>query len=243
MEKLLEHDTHNLLKLYYTDIAQYKPLDRNEEKLLARKIKAGDLHSLHNLVKSNLKFVIVVAKKYSSYGVNLIDLINIGNIGLINAALKFDEKRNTRFISFAVWWIRHFIIQAVANQKKIVKLPVHKLFEISKYNKIKNLLALHSKREPSVAEIADYCNINPDKVALDLSLNQEQLSLDKPVGKAHESTLVQLLEDKNENTTDYHAAERSINKIVNSHLKSLTVREQEVLTLYYGLNNNYPHTF
>jgi RNA polymerase primary sigma factor len=242
MEKLIEYDTHKILKMYYAEIARYKPVDRNEEKLLARKIKAGDLNSLHKLVKSNLKFVIVVAKKYSTYGVNLIDLINIGNMGLISAALKFDEKRNIRFISYAVWWIRHYIIQAIASQKKIINLPVYKLFEILKYNKIINSLAHHYNREPSVSEIADYCNVDRSKVAFNLSLNQEEIFLDKPVGKADESTLVQLLEDKNERPADFDAIDRSINKIVNNHLKSLTKREQEILALYFGLNNNNPHT-
>src|SRR6266699_2573614 len=212
------------LDQYLREISQYPLITREEEVTLAQRIKQSDAEALDKLVRSNLRFVVSVAKKYQNQGVSLSDLINEGNLGLIRAAHKFDETKGIKFISYAVWWIRQAILQALAEQSRIVRVPVNRAGTLHRIGKRSASLLQELGREPTVEEIAEGMDISEEEVAKTLSISQARLSLDAPLTPGEE-----IFE---------HALTESIEAV----LATLKEREAKILRLYFGLEGQEPMT-
>ena len=230
------------LDQYLREIAQYPLLKREDEVELAERIHKGDEEALDKLVRSNLRFVVSVAKKYQNQGVALADLINEGNLGLIRAAHKFDETKGIKFISYAVWWIRQAILQALAEQSRIVRVPLNRAGTLHRIGKRSSALLQELGREPTVEEIAEGLDISEDEVAKTMSISQSHLSLDAPLTPGEDNKLLDYLPDTQHQGPDDQTFERALTDTIEAVLGTLKEREAKILRLYYGLDGSEPMT-
>ena len=227
------------LDKYLQEIGRVDLITAEEEVELAQKIKAGDQRALEKLTKANLRFVVSVAKQYQNQGLTLPDLINEGNLGLIKAAKRFDETRGFKFISYAVWWIRQSILQAIAEQARIVRLPLNKIGTISKVNRALSKLEQQYEREPTAFEIADVTDLRDDEVKQTLSHRGRHISMDAPLpgGDGNERTMMDTIGNSEESNPDKQLIHESLQKEIERSLNTLSSRESDVLRYFYGLNN------
>ena len=231
------------LDKYLNDISKIPLLTAEDETDLARLIKAGDTEALDKLTRSNLRFVVSVAKQYQNQGLSLSDLINEGNLGLMKAARRFDETKGFKFISYAVWWIRQSILQAIVEYSRMVRLPLNKVGQYNKVNEAITYFTQEFEREPSNEELADLLDMTPNEVATVLKGSVRHLSVDAPInGDDDNSTLLDLISFDDELSPDVKLMEESLKKELNSGLSLLSPREVDVLTAYYGLNGKNPLT-
>jgi RNA polymerase primary sigma factor len=230
------------LDQYLKDISQYPLISRDEEAALARRIRQDDQEALDKLVRSNLRFVVSVAKKYQNQGVSLSDLINEGNLGLIRAAHKFDETKGIKFISYAVWWIRQAILQALAEQSRIVRVPLNRAGTLHRIGKRAAALLLELGREATHAEIAHGMDITEEEVAKTMSISQATLSLDAPMAPGEDNKLLDYLPDTINPTPDEQIFVKALTESIEEALSHLKERESKILRLYFGLDGNEPMT-
>lgn len=223
------------LERYLIEIGAEPLLDPREEIALATKIKKGDRKALEKLTRSNLRFVVSVAKQYQNQGLSLGDLINEGNLGLIKAAKRFDETRGFKFISYAVWWIRQSILQALAEQSRIVRLPLNRVGTLNKISKAFSILEQDFKREPLTTEVAAELDMTPFEVFDTLQISSKKVSLDAALDDEEENRLLDILEDSDQLPPDTLLMDESLRKDVDAVLGTLNKREAEVVRLYFGL--------
>jgi RNA polymerase primary sigma factor len=236
-QSLKYRDEDRSLDLYLREIGETPLINAAEEVRLAKKIKQGDKKALEKLTKANLRFVVSVAKQYQNQGLSLADLINEGNIGLIKAAKRFDETRGFKFISYAVWWIRQAILQALAEQSRIVRLPLNRVGTLHKIGKISSRLEQGLGREPSPQEIAIELELSEGEVADTLKISNSHLSLDAPFSVSEDNSLIDVLEDEFQPSPDESLLSHSLRIEIEKALDSLTPREAEVINLYFGLSH------
>lgn len=230
------------LDQYLKDISKYALISRDEEAALARRIREDDQEALEKLVRSNLRFVVSVAKKYQNQGVSLSDLINEGNLGLIRAAHKFDETKGIKFISYAVWWIRQAILQALAEQSRIVRVPLNRAGTLHRIGKRAAALLQELGREATHAEIANGMDISEEEVAKTMSISQATLSLDAPMAPGEDNKLLDYLPDTINPTPDEQIFVKALTESIEEALSHLKERESKILRLYFGLDGNEPMT-
>jgi len=230
------------LDKYLQEIGKVELITAEEEVELARRIKAGDKEALEKLTKANLRFVVSVSKQYQNQGLSLPDLINEGNLGLIKAAQRFDETRGFKFISYAVWWIRQSILQALAEQSRIVRLPLNKIGSINKINKAYARLEQQNEREPDSQEIADMLDIPESEVKESIRNSGRHISMDAPLIQDEENTLYDVLRSDETNTPEKELMVESLRKEIDRAISTLTPREADVVRLYFGLNSKHPMT-
>ena len=224
------------LDKYLQDIGKIDLITADEEVILAKRIREGDQIAFEKLVKANLRFVVSVAKQYQNNCMSLGDLINEGNVGLIKAALKFDETRGFKFISYAVWWIRQSIIQALAEQSRIVRLPLNRVSSLNKISKTFSDLEQKFQREPSAEELAEALNVPNEEMFYNMRISGHQVSVDAPFITGEGNNLLDVLEDNHDEKPDSGLMMDSLRREVQSALSTLTKRESDVITFYYGLN-------
>lgn len=241
-QSLKYRDEDRSLDLYLREIGETPLITADEEVRLARRIKQGDKRALEKLTKANLRFVVSVAKQYQNQGLSLADLINEGNIGLIKAAKRFDETRGFKFISYAVWWIRQAILQALAEQSRIVRLPLNRVGTLHKIGKISSRLEQGLGRLPSAEEIAKELELTETEVADTLKISNSHLSLDAPFSTSEDNSLIDVLEDELQPSPDESLLSHSLRIEIEKALDTLTAREAEVINLYFGLNGEKPLT-
>jgi len=224
---------------YLQEIGKMGMLTADEEVELARKIKTGDENALRKLVRSNLRFVVSVAKQYQNQGIALADLINEGNLGLIKAAKCFDETRGFKFISYAVWWIRQSILQALAENSRLVRLPLNKISSINKINKVFAKLEQEHQREPTPEEIAIILDITPKEVKDNIKVSGRHLSMDAPLKSDEENSLydIYIPTDDDSSSPDVGLYNESLRKEIERSLSTLNPREAQIIRMYYGLGN------
>ena len=227
------------LDKYLHEIGKVDLITAEEEVILAQKIREGDQAALERLTKTNLRFVVSVAKQYQNQGLTLGDLINEGNLGLIKAAKRFDETKGFKFISYAVWWIRQSILQAIAEQSRIVRLPLNQVGSLSKISKAFSKLEQEYEREPSPEELADILETTVDKISDTLSNSGRHVSMDAPFVQGEENTLLDVLENDDPNT-DSNLINESLSEEIKRSLQTLTEREREIISLFFGLGTNHP---
>ncbi|MEN9818169.1 MAG: hypothetical protein RLZ32_2049 [Gemmatimonadota bacterium] len=230
------------LDLYLREISASPLISREEEAELARRIRQGDEEALDKLVRSNLRFVVSVAKKYQNQGVSLADLINEGNLGLIRAAHKFDETKGIKFISYAVWWIRQAILQGLAEQSRLVRVPLNRAGTLHRIGKRASLLLQELGREATHAEIAEGMDISEEEVAKTMAITQVHLSLDAPIVPGEDNRLLDYLPDTVHPTPDEQAFEKALVEAVAASLDGLKEREARILRLYFGIDGREPMT-
>jgi len=230
------------LDKYLTEIGKVDLLTAEEEVKLAQKIKQGDQIALKRLVNANLRFVVSVSKQYQNQGLSLPDLINEGNLGLIKAAQRFDETRGFKFISYAVWWIRQSILQALAEQSRIVRLPLNKIGSINKINKTSAILEQDLGRTPTHSEIADKLDISIKEVKETLRNASRQVSMDAPLKQEETSNMYDVLREDDSPTPETGLLYDSLRKEIKRAISTLTEREIEVISLYFGLDGMPPMT-
>lgn len=241
IKQVTNRDTPSLDK-YLHEIGKVELLDPNQEVVLARRIKAGDDKALERLIKANLRFVVSVSKQYQNQGLSLPDLINEGNLGLIKAAQRFDETRGFKFISYAVWWIRQSILQALAEQARIVRLPLNKIGSINKINKTFAELEQLYEREPSVNEVAQALELGTEDVKESLKSASRHISMDAPLLQEEEGTMYDVLTNNDTPSPDKGLLTDSLRKEIERVLSTLSLREADIIRLYFGLNRKHPHT-
>ncbi len=227
------------LDKYLHEIGKVDLITAEEEVILAQKIREGDQAALERLTKTNLRFVVSVAKQYQNQGLTLGDLINEGNLGLIKAAKRFDETKGFKFISYAVWWIRQSILQAIAEQSRIVRLPLNQVGSLSKISKAFSRLEQEFEREPSPEELADTLETTVEKISDTLSNSGRHVSMDAPFVQGEENTLLDVLENDDPNT-DSNLINESLSEEIRRSLATLTEREREIIVLFFGLSTNHP---
>jgi RNA polymerase primary sigma factor len=230
------------LDQYLRDISIYPLITREDEVDLAQRIRLGEQEALDKLVRSNLRFVVSVAKKYQNQGVSLSDLINEGNLGLIRAAHKFDETKGIKFISYAVWWIRQAILQALAEQSRIVRVPLNRAGTLHRIGKRASVLLQELGREATHAEIAEGMDITEEEVARTMSISQTHLSLDAPMSPGEDNRLLDYLPDTESRTPDEDMFEKALTESIHDALRGLKEREAKILRLYFGLDGAEPMT-
>jgi len=230
------------LDKYLQEIGKVELITADEEVTLAQKIKQGDQDALEKLTKANLRFVVSVAKQYQNQGLTLPDLINEGNLGLIKAAQRFDETRGFKFISYAVWWIRQSILQALAEQSRIVRLPLNKIGSINKINKAYAQLEQQFEREPNADEIATLLEISENEVKESLKNSGRHVSMDAPLVQDEDNTMYDVLKSEENTTPDTGLLYESLRKEIERAVSTLTQREADVIRLYFGLNGSHPMT-
>jgi RNA polymerase primary sigma factor len=226
------------LDKYLHEIGKVDLITAEEEVELAQRIREGDQVALEKLTKTNLRFVVSVAKQYQNQGLTLGDLINEGNLGLIKAAKRFDETKGFKFISYAVWWIRQSILQAIAEQSRIVRLPLNQVGSLSKISKAFSKLEQEYEREPSPEELADILETTVDKVSDTLSNSGRHVSMDAPFVQGEENTLLDVLENHDPDT-DSSLIDESLSEEIKRSLATLTEREREIIVLFFGLGSNH----
>jgi RNA polymerase primary sigma factor len=243
IKQVTNRETASLDK-YLQEIAREEMITADEEVELAIKIRNGDRRALERLTRANLRFVVSVAKQYQNQGLDLPDLINEGNMGLIKAAERFDETRGFKFISYAVWWIRQSILQALAEQARIVRLPLNKIGTINKLNRAYSELEQNLERPPSVDELAEALECSTDDIQQSLANSGRHLSMDASLTEGEDSTfsLYDLLPNDSLPGPENELVMDSLRKDIDRSLRTLTSREGEVIRLYYGLNGKYPLT-
>ncbi len=230
------------LDKYLQEIGEVHLLSPDEEIDLARQIKRGDQASLEKLTKANLRFVVSVAKQYQNQGLSLGDLINEGNLGLIKAAKRFDETRGFKFISYAVWWIRQSILQALAEQSRVVRLPLNRVGALNKIGKAFSNLEQEYEREPSAQEIAEELEMTSYEVSDTLKISGRHLSMDAPFNQGDDNRLLDVIHNDHQPTPDNLLLSESLKIEVDRALSTLTDREAEVVKLYFGLEREHPLT-
>ena len=230
------------LDKYLQEIGKVDLLTADEEVELAKRIKEGDQIALEKLTKANLRFVVSVAKQYQNQGLSLGDLINEGNLGLIKAAQRFDETRGFKFISYAVWWIRQSILQALAEQSRIVRLPLNRVGSLNKISKTFSELEQKYEREPSPEELAEVLEVTTAEVVDTMKISGRHVSMDAPFVQGEENSLLDVLENDSEETPDQGLMTDSLRREVQRALSTLTQRESDVISLYFGLNGEHAMT-
>lgn len=230
------------LDKYLQEIGKVDLITADEEVELAQRIKAGDMRALDKLTKANLRFVVSVAKQYQNQGLTLPDLINEGNLGLIKAAKRFDETRGFKFISYAVWWIRQSILQALAEQSRIVRLPLNKIGSINKINKTYAFLEQSHERPPSAEEIANELDMTVNDVKESLKNSGRHVSMDAPLVEGEDSNLYDVLKSGESPNPDRDLLHESLRTEIERALETLTPREADVVRLYFGLGDQHPMT-
>lgn len=229
------------LEKYLQEIGKVNLITPEEEVQLAIRIRQGDEKALERLTNANLRFVVSVAKQYQNQGLSLSDLINEGNLGLIKAARRFDETRGFKFISYAVWWIRQSILQALAEQSRIVRLPLNKIGLTNKIAKAYSLLEQEYEREPSTEELASLLNVDLEDVESTLGIGARHVSVDAPFQEGEENSLLDIMENPNSMYADRRITySDSLKTEIDRSLKTLTDRQRDVLVLYYGINDCSP---
>ncbi|HHU99211.1 MAG TPA: RNA polymerase sigma factor RpoD/SigA [Bacteroidales bacterium] len=240
-KQVTNRDTPSLDK-YLHEIGKVELISPDEEVMLARAIRAGDHDALARLVKANLRFVVSVAKQYQNHGMTLPDLINEGNLGLIKAAQRFDETRGFKFISYAVWWIRQAILQSLAEQSRIVRLPVNKIGSINRINKAYSKLEQEFEREPSAQEIAELLEIAPEDVKETIRTNGRTLSMDAPLSAEDDNNMYDMMQNEETPSPDRNLINESLSYEIEKALSTLSPREARVLKLYFGIGMKHPFT-
>ena len=230
------------LDKYLQEIGKVDLLTADEEVVLAKRIREGDQLALEKLTKANLRFVVSVAKQYQNQGLSLGDLINEGNLGLIKAAQRFDETRGFKFISYAVWWIRQSILQALAEQSRIVRLPLNRVGSLNKISKTFSELEQKFEREPSPEELAEVLEVTASEVVDTMKISGRHVSMDAPFVQGEENSLLYVLENDGDEKPDDGLMTDSLRKEVQRALSTLTQREADVITLYFGLNGEHAMT-
>lgn len=225
------------LDKYLQEIGHEELLTTDQEVELAQRIRKGDKRALERLTKANLRFVVSVAKQYQNQGLSLPDLINEGNVGLIKAAEKFDETRGFKFISYAVWWIRQSILQAIAEQSRLVRLPLSQVGSVNKITRELNKFEQEHERKPSVDEIAERVDLPEDKIADAMKANSRHVSMDAPIADGEDSSMIDFLAGDSSNT-DKELAIESLKAEVSRILKLLTDKEQKVLRAFFGIDGS-----
>jgi len=226
------------LDKYLQDIGKEELISAEEEVELARRIKQGDHNSLEKLIKANLRFVVSVAKQYQNQGLSLPDLINEGNIGLIKAAKRFDETRGFKFISYAVWWIRQSIIQAAAEQSRIVRLPLNQVGSLNKIRKATSKLEQQYQRLPTTYEIADLMELPEYKVDKAMKISKKYISVDAPINPDDNTKFLDTYLNEDSTATDSILMRESLHREIQRSLSTLTDKERDVINLYYGIGLN-----
>ena len=224
------------LDKYLQEIGKEEMISVEEEVELAQRIRKGDRKALERLTKANLRFVVSVAKQYQNQGLSLPDLINEGNLGLIKAAEKFDETRGFKFISYAVWWIRQSILQAIAEQSRIVRLPLNQVGSVNKINKVLSKFEQENERRPSVEEISEKLDIPEEKVDEAMSVNSRHVSVDAPFIDGEDNSLLDVLINDDAPMADKTLVMESLKAEINNALKMLNERERNVIEAFYGIN-------
>lgn len=224
------------LDKYLQEIGHEDLISIEEEIELAQRIKKGDRKALEKLTKANLRFVVSVAKQYQNQGLSLPDLINEGNLGLIKAAEKFDETRGFKIISYAVWWIRQSILQAIAEQSRIVRLPLNQVGSVNKINRILNKFEQEHERRPNVDEIADQIDLPEDKIVEAMKVNGKHISVDAPIMEGADSSLLDVLPNTESPMADNELVMESLREEVASALNVLNERERNIIECFYGIN-------
>ena len=225
------------LEDYLNDISKQPLLTTEEEVKLAQRIRNDDREALERLVCANLRFVVSVAKQYQNQGLTLPDLINEGNIGLIKAAEKFDETRGFKFISYAVWWIRQSILQALAEQSRMVRLPLNQVSAVSRINKLIMKFEQEHERKPSADELSELIDETPEKIRDSLRANGRPMSMDAPLGDGDDSTLLEVISDDNMPSTDGRMIDTSLATEIDRMLDTLDEREKTIVEMCFGINN------
>jgi RNA polymerase primary sigma factor len=228
------------LDKYLQDIGKEELITAEEEVELARKIKQGDQRSLEKLTRANLRFVVSVAKQYQNQGLTLPDLINEGNLGLIKAAQKFDETRGFKFISYAVWWIRQSILQALAEQARIVRLPLNQVGSLNKINKAFSRLEQEFERAPSAEELAEALEVPEDKIKESLNVSGRHVSMDAPLSSSEDGgTLMDVMANSDSPKADHALMAESLQREIERSLSTLTDKEREIIRLFFGIGMNH----
>ncbi|MEI6748600.1 MAG: sigma-70 family RNA polymerase sigma factor [Bacteroidales bacterium] len=230
------------LDKYLQEIGKVELITADEEVALAQRIKQGDRAALEKLTKANLRFVVSVSKQYQNQGLSLPDLINEGNLGLIKAAQRFDETRGFKFISYAVWWIRQSILQALAEQSRIVRLPLNKIGAINKINKAYAKLEQKFEREPNSEEIANLLEITENEVKESMKNSGRHVSMDAPLVQDEDNNMYDVLRSEDGPTPETELLYESLRKEIERAVSTLTQREADVVRLYFGLNGSHPMT-
>lgn len=223
------------LEKYLHDIGKEELITPEEEVELAGRIRQGDQEALEKLTKANLRFVVSVAKQYQHQGLSLPDLINEGNLGLIKAAQKFDETKGFKFISYAVWWIRQCILQALAEQSRIVRLPLNKIGALNKMNKTFSQLEQEHEREPSADELAEALDIPKEKIYSTMELSGRHMSVDAPFQEGEDNSLLDVLSNPENPSTDHSLMEESLKQEIERTLNTLPEKERKVIRSFYGI--------
>lgn len=224
------------LERYLQDISKEEMVSTDEEVELAKRIRQGDKNALERLVKANLRFVVSVAKQYQGQGLELTDLINEGNVGLINAAMKFDETRGFKFISYAVWWVRQSILQALADKSRLVRLPLNQIGYVSKVNHFYHDFMQNNNRAPSLDEVADALGMEKSKVNAALLTSGKHISMNAPLIDDEDSCLLDLLTNDDKGNADSSLISDSLKEEVHHALDLLPERESQVIRMYFGIN-------
>ncbi len=241
IKQVTNRETPSLDK-YLHEIGKVDLITAEEEVELARRIKQNDGQALDRLIKANLRFVVSVSKQYQNQGLSLPDLINEGNLGLIKAAQRFDETRGFKFISYAVWWIRQSILQALAEQARIVRLPLNKIGSINKINKVFAELEQKFERDPSVQEIAKTLELMPNDVKEAIRSSSRHVSMDAPLTQGEDGTMYDVMLSSDSPSPDKGLITESLRKEIERALSTLTYREASIIRLYFGLNGKHQHT-
>jgi len=237
-KQVTNRDTPSLDK-YLQEIGKVDLIGPEEEVALARRIKQGDSEALAKLVRANLRFVVSVAKQYQNQGLSLPDLINEGNLGLIKAARRFDETRGFKFISYAVWWIRQSILQALAEQSRIVRLPLNQVGSLNKIKKEASRLEQKFERPPSTEEIAEALDLNEDKIAESFRISTHHVSVDAPLVAGEDASLLDVYVNQDSPDADSSLMRESLAKEIQRSLATLTEKERDVINLYFGIGMNH----
>lgn len=227
------------LDKYLQEIGREELITAEEEVQLARRIKAGDEQALEKLTKANLRFVVSVAKQYQNQGLSLPDLINEGNVGLIKAARRFDETRGFKFISYAVWWIRQSILQALAEQSRIVRLPLNQVGSLNKIRKISTKLEQKFERRPSSGEIAKEMDVSEQKIDSAMKISTRSVSMDAPIVPDEDTKLIDMMAPSDSKGTDEELMQESLRREIERSLSTLSEKERDVINLYYGIGMNH----
>jgi RNA polymerase primary sigma factor len=244
-QKITKRDSLSLDK-YLNEIGKISLIDSEEEAVLAKKIRQGDQEALHKITRANLRFVISVAKQYQNQGLPLIDLINEGNVGLIKAAKRFDETKGFKFISYAVWWIRQSILQAIVEQARLVRLPLNKIGSNNRINEAYHSFMQEFEREPSVEELSDLVDLTPKEVRNILRISGKHVSVDAPMTSESGSDAMTMLDtlayEGSGEEPEGDLMNESLKEEVKNGLATLSKKEVDVISAYYGLNGQQPMT-
>lgn len=240
--KQITNREHQSLDKYLQEIGKVSLITAEMEVELTKRIKAGDQVALEKMVNANLRFVVSVAKQYQNSGLSLGDLINEGNLGLIKAAKRFDETRGFKFISYAVWWIRQSIMQALAEQSRVVRIPLNRIGSLNTLNRAFSQLEQKFQREPSAEELAEVLNIDLEEISDTVKIGSKQISVHAPFVQGEENGLIDVLEDDSEMPPDTSLLNESLQKEIQRSLSTLTKKEADVIALHFGLNGGTPLT-